>query len=175
MRSPSGVIVPIFQIVYGRISSRCKVPENKVRIDSEFLWGPKIGSCNSLHIVSQNNYHFPTDKKRYFFLKTKLCSLKATPVVKLFPKASVSWFSLDCYALLRKREEADNQSPTSYWWYKTHTHTQNTINVEAINVTVQYIKGITYIICTFCSVSRWRPQKVDKRMVLEYTHGLFIT
>ncbi len=27
----------------------------------------------------------------------------------------------------------------------------------------------------YCSVSRWRPQKVDKRMVLEYTHGLFIT
>ncbi len=26
-----------------------------------------------------------------------------------------------------------------------------------------------------CSVSRWRPHKVDKRMVLEYTHGLFIT
>jgi hypothetical protein len=26
-----------------------------------------------------------------------------------------------------------------------------------------------------CSVLRWRPQKVDKRMVLEYTHGLFIT
>ncbi len=23
--------------------------------------------------------------------------------------------------------------------------------------------------------SRWRPHKVDKRMVLEYTHGLFIT
>jgi hypothetical protein len=29
--------------------------------------------------------------------------------------------------------------------------------------------------CTTCSLSRWRPQKVDKRMVLEYTHGLFIT
>jgi hypothetical protein len=28
---------------------------------------------------------------------------------------------------------------------------------------------------THCSVSRWRPQKVDKCMVLEYTHGLFIT
>jgi hypothetical protein len=27
----------------------------------------------------------------------------------------------------------------------------------------------------YCSVSRWRPHKVDKRMVLEYTHGLFIT
>ncbi len=27
----------------------------------------------------------------------------------------------------------------------------------------------------YCSVSRWRPQKVDKRMVLEHTHGLFIT
>jgi hypothetical protein len=27
----------------------------------------------------------------------------------------------------------------------------------------------------WCSVSRWRPQKVDKRMVLEHTHGLFIT
>ncbi len=26
-----------------------------------------------------------------------------------------------------------------------------------------------------CSVSRWRPQKVDKRMVLEHTHGFFIT
>jgi hypothetical protein len=26
-----------------------------------------------------------------------------------------------------------------------------------------------------CSVSRWRPQKVDKCMVLEHTHGLFIT
>jgi hypothetical protein len=31
------------------------------------------------------------------------------------------------------------------------------------------------IYCLNCSVSRWRPQKVDKRMVLEYTHGLFIT
>jgi hypothetical protein len=28
---------------------------------------------------------------------------------------------------------------------------------------------------SLCSLSRWRPQKVDKRMVLEYTHGLFIT
>jgi hypothetical protein len=27
----------------------------------------------------------------------------------------------------------------------------------------------------YCSVSRGRPHKVDKRMVLEYTHGLFIT
>jgi hypothetical protein len=27
----------------------------------------------------------------------------------------------------------------------------------------------------YCSISQWRPQKVDKRMVLEYTHGLFIT
>ncbi len=26
-----------------------------------------------------------------------------------------------------------------------------------------------------CSVSRRRPQKVDKRMVLVHTHGLFIT
>ncbi len=39
-----------------------------------------------------------------------------------------------------------------------------------------------WLLCTtivmmyaYCSVSRWRPQKVDKRMVLEYTHGLFIT
>jgi hypothetical protein len=29
---------------------------------------------------------------------------------------------------------------------------------------------------TSCSVpSPWRPHKEDKRMVLEYTHGLFIT
>ncbi len=28
---------------------------------------------------------------------------------------------------------------------------------------------------TLFRTSRWRPQKVDKRMVLEYTHGLFIT
>jgi hypothetical protein len=33
------------------------------------------------------------------------------------------------------------------------------------------LKGALYN----CSASRWRPQKVDKRMVLEYTHGLFIT
>jgi hypothetical protein len=26
-----------------------------------------------------------------------------------------------------------------------------------------------------CSVSRWRPHEVDKRMVLVHTHGLFIT
>ncbi len=31
------------------------------------------------------------------------------------------------------------------------------------------------VIEQYCSVSRWRPQKVDKRMVLEHTHGLFIT
>jgi hypothetical protein len=54
--------------------------------------------------------------------------------------------------------------------YKVNVHMEHTI----------------YICCTYClygtfcthytcSVSRWRPQKVDKRMVLEYTHGLFIT
>jgi hypothetical protein len=37
-------------------------------------------------------------------------------------------------------------------------------------------KNGTYLSRTgTCSVSRWRPQKVDKRMVLEHTHGLFIT
>ncbi len=46
-----------------------------------------------------------------------------------------------------------------------------------------YVKGKTKSRVTIgplkdkqkCSVSRWRPQKVDKRMVLEHTHGLFIT
>jgi hypothetical protein len=31
------------------------------------------------------------------------------------------------------------------------------------------------VLYPLCSVSRWRLHKVDKRMVLEYTHGLFIT
>ncbi len=37
------------------------------------------------------------------------------------------------------------------------------------------LKGSVSLTIMNCSVSRWRPQKVDKRMVLEYTHGLFIT
>ncbi len=37
-----------------------------------------------------------------------------------------------------------------------------------------FFKFCCYTFC-LCSVSRWRPHKVDKRMVLEYTHGLFIT
>jgi hypothetical protein len=37
------------------------------------------------------------------------------------------------------------------------------------------IPGISIPLNHCCSVSRWRPHKVDKRMVLEYTHGLFIT
>ncbi len=36
-------------------------------------------------------------------------------------------------------------------------------------------KEILKLLVYKCSVSRWRPHKVDKRMVLEYTHGLFIT
>ncbi len=48
------------------------------------------------------------------------------------------------------------------------------------HIILMYIrKGILYFAQSMttpkCSVSRWRPQKVDKRMVLEYTHGLFIT
>jgi hypothetical protein len=42
-----------------------------------------------------------------------------------------------------------------------------------------FIKGKTsFTFCKkwyYCSVSWWRPHKVDKRMVLVYTHGLFIT
>jgi hypothetical protein len=41
-------------------------------------------------------------------------------------------------------------------------------SIDLINVFLQLIDYQ-------CSVSRWRPHKVDKRMVLEYTHGLFIT
>ncbi len=38
-----------------------------------------------------------------------------------------------------------------------------------------FTRGSAYDEDYYCSVSRWRPQKVDKRMVLEHTHGLFIT
>ncbi len=41
-------------------------------------------------------------------------------------------------------------------------------------LTVSNIK-IPNIIYNNCSVSRWRPHEVDKRMVLVHTHGLFIT
>jgi hypothetical protein len=41
-------------------------------------------------------------------------------------------------------------------------------------VTYTHLFFLLFVCCT-CSVSRWRPQKVDKRRVLEYTHGLFIT
>ncbi len=43
-----------------------------------------------------------------------------------------------------------------------------------ITCTLLYFVPCIYLYLA-CSVSRWRPQKVDKRMVLEYTHGLFIT
>ncbi len=38
----------------------------------------------------------------------------------------------------------------------------------------EILTGYTFRV-GYCSVSRRRPQKVDKRMVLEHTHGLFIT
>ncbi len=38
-----------------------------------------------------------------------------------------------------------------------------------------FLFALLYPLQYTCSVSRWRPHKVDKRMVLEYTHGLFIT
>ncbi len=52
------------------------------------------------------------------------------------------------------------------WNYKYLLNTWN----ETVRICVEYVEW-NYK----CSVSRWRPQKVDKRMVLEYTHGLFIT
>ncbi len=42
-------------------------------------------------------------------------------------------------------------------------------------MTVPEISFLSFLSTVHCSVSRWRPQKVDKRMVLVYTHGLFIT
>jgi hypothetical protein len=55
------------------------------------------------------------------------------------------------------------------------------IFVETINplltpsLTQAYPKHTPCLVHAECSVSQWRPQKVDKRMVLEHTHGLFIT
>jgi hypothetical protein len=40
---------------------------------------------------------------------------------------------------------------------------------------IVYIYIVPIVGNNYCSASWWRPQKVDKRMVLEYTHGLFIT
>jgi hypothetical protein len=45
-----------------------------------------------------------------------------------------------------------------------------------LGIFYQHILNCTHTLGGYnCSVSRWRPQKVDKRMVLEHTHGLFIT
>ncbi len=53
------------------------------------------------------------------------------------------------------------------------------MNVTMVMSMMRSIVGILQYECDngqpHCSLSRWRPQKVDKRMVLEYTHGLFIT
>jgi hypothetical protein len=59
------------------------------------------------------------------------------------------------------------------------------INAEEISSFTCYfviMNGVDYshiqailIVTDLFRTSRWRPQKVDKRMVLEYTHGLFIT
>jgi hypothetical protein len=37
------------------------------------------------------------------------------------------------------------------------------------------LRNVSFHAFRLFRTSRWRPQKVDKRMVLEYTHGLFIT
>ncbi len=47
--------------------------------------------------------------------------------------------------------------------------------ISRIKVFLKKKKTLLLTYRPLCSVSRWRPQKVDKRMVLEYTHGLFIT
>ncbi len=46
---------------------------------------------------------------------------------------------------------------------------------RAITLRTNSVSPQHKVLCDNCSVSRWRPHKVDKRMVLEYTHGLFIT
>jgi hypothetical protein len=45
----------------------------------------------------------------------------------------------------------------------------------SVPLTGQFHEILHYFCTSYCSISQWRPQKVDKRMVLEYTHGLFIT
>ncbi len=49
------------------------------------------------------------------------------------------------------------------------------MNVRTCTVFVLYSYVLMDIRMYMFRTSRWRPQKVDKRMVLEYTHGLFIT
>ncbi len=46
---------------------------------------------------------------------------------------------------------------------------------ELQHITVIFKINLIWKALHQCSVSRWRPHKVDKCMVLEYTHGLFIT
>jgi hypothetical protein len=51
-------------------------------------------------------------------------------------------------------------------------------NVLCYSTSAQFLRSCRRVLVVShysCSVSRWRPQKVDKRMVLEHTHGLFIT
>ncbi len=56
-----------------------------------------------------------------------------------------------------------------------HQGSRITTADSGIYMYVQEIQLFLMSIKSNCSVSRWRPQKVDKRMVLEHTHGLFIT
>ncbi len=51
--------------------------------------------------------------------------------------------------------------------YSTYVYNFNEVEI------IKYVDK--KILVHKCSWSRQRPQKVDKRMVLEHTHGLFIT
>ncbi len=66
-----------------------------------------------------------------------------------------------------KREKTAGKKINKVKWMQKNENTGSFLKGEGWFSDKIYVKT--------CSLSRWRPQKVDKRMVLEYTHGLFIT
>ncbi len=72
----------------------------------------------------------------------------------------------------------------SYSSSEIKEETKLIVGLLSIFVLILFLLRIQYFYCNNIIVhtclklfrtSRWRPHKADKRMVLEYTHGLFIT
>jgi hypothetical protein len=142
------------------------------------LWAviPAGVVCRSVRQLQRDENRLHQDAS--FDINTELRNSQSTWVLitQTFPGKSYCTIIVSTFSLALYRSQAtqrsfcmydarDNDQPACY--------SKNDNNGTVLYLHLYMFKQLK--LGYNCSVSRWRPQKVDKRMVLEYTHGLFIT
>jgi hypothetical protein len=125
-------------------------------VDMSVIQGSLLGP--TLFLIFINDFPNCTSLDTFLFADDTSALKSGTHLPDLFTQLNAELYKIATW--YRANKMSVNASKTKYIIFHNKGKSVDTNDLDLIYN---------------CSVLRWRLQKVDKRMVLEYTHGLFIT